>query len=295
MGVEKVDKQSILFAWLLLAALIILDATGLWCKHVSVDDERLRATLWQASALFAIFCISGYRWPSSRITNLLHASTITWIYLAATLVLSYVAAAWDRPLIDAYLVKADEVLGIDWLGFYTWAKSHPDVFAIMALSYNSFLPQTILLQLFLNLKGLVRRSWELVWISVIACLMCILFSGIWPAVGAFGYFHVSLDTAYLAEFKAIHEGTMRTIGIMPVQGLITFPSFHAAMAIIYIYAARGIADLFPALVVLNVAMLFSIPVMGGHFFADEWGGILVALLSIGVYRAVSNKQLFSLR
>jgi hypothetical protein len=42
-----------------------------------------------------------------------------------------------------------------------------------------------------------------------------------------------------------------------VQGVATFPSFHAAGAIVYISAARGIRFLFPFFIVINILMLIS--------------------------------------
>ena len=88
------------------------------------------------------------------------------------------------------------------------------------------------------------------------------------------------------EFLGLHEGTLKVIGQTPVQGVIQFPSFHTAMAILYTYAARGVPVLFPLLIVFNVLMIVSTMPIGGHYFADVLGGAAIALVTIGVVRCI---------
>jgi membrane-associated phospholipid phosphatase len=69
-----------------------------------------------------------------------------------------------------------------------------------------------------------------------------------------------------------------------VQGVATFPSFHAAGAIVYISAVRGIRFLFPFFIVINILMLISTMPIGGHHLADMLSGIALALITIGTVR-----------
>ena len=76
---------------------------------------------------------------------------------------------------------------------------------------------------------------------------------------------------------ALRNGEMTRISLTQVNGLITFPSFHAALAIILIYASRGVKVLFPAFLVLNLLMLAATPTVGGHYFIDIIAGACVVL------------------
>lgn len=117
-----------------------------------------------------------------------------------------------------------------------------------------------------------------------ATLVAIPFSIFLPAVGTFGYFHINESEPYLKIIEGMHDGTLKTLDFHNMQGVVTFPSFHAAAAILIAYAARGIRLLFPVLLVLNAVMIIATPPIGGHYFIDIWGGIVQALATILIVR-----------
>ena len=65
-----------------------------------------------------------------------------------------------------------------------------------------------------------------------------------------------------------------------MAGLITFPSFHSAWAIFYMWAFYPIKRLRVAAILLNLLVLAATPVQGAHYFIDLVGGAIVAALSI---------------
>ena len=71
-----------------------------------------------------------------------------------------------------------------------------------------------------------------------------------------------------------------------MEGIVRFPSFHTALAVIFTYAHRGIRWSFPPVAALNGVMLRSIPSEGGHYLVDMIAGGAVALVAIGLVRAV---------
>jgi membrane-associated phospholipid phosphatase len=73
-------------------------------------------------------------------------------------------------------------------------------------------------------------------------------------------------------------------------GIVTFPSMHAAIAVIYIYCARHRLWALLVLAPWNLMMLASTPTVGGHYLVDVIAGIAIALASIGLYRAFQRRQ-----
>jgi membrane-associated phospholipid phosphatase len=100
-----------------------------------------------------------------------------------------------------------------------------------------------------------------------------------PAASAWVYFGVveRVDAYHLIDFNALRSGEMTRISLTHVNGLITFPSFHAALATILIYASRGVKMLFPLYLVLNLLMLAATPTVGGHYFIDIIAGAGIVL------------------
>jgi membrane-associated phospholipid phosphatase len=80
----------------------------------------------------------------------------------------------------------------------------------------------------------------------------------------------------------LRDGRLREIALESMQGLISIPSLHAAMAVLLVYTARGIRFVLPASLALNLAMLASTPIEGGHYLVDVFAGCALALGLIGL-------------
>lgn len=82
---------------------------------------------------------------------------------------------------------------------------------------------------------------------------------------------------------------MAALRLDDLYGLITFPSFHVAAAVLIAYAARGTPLAFLALV-LNLVMAVSALSEGGHYLVDVLAGAAVAGLAIGVVRWFDRRR-----
>jgi hypothetical protein len=63
-------------------------------------------------------------------------------------------------------------------------------------------------------------------------------------------------------------------------GIVTFPSFHAAAAVLYLWALWCVWWMRPLALLANGAMLLATPIGGGHYFVDVFAGMAVAVLAI---------------
>jgi hypothetical protein len=60
--------------------------------------------------------------------------------------------------------------------------------------------------------------------------------------------------------------------LFAMQGIVTMPSYHTVMAVIFTYAFRGTGLIGYGIATLNLVMLVSIPPIGGHYLFDMLAG-----------------------
>jgi hypothetical protein len=77
---------------------------------------------------------------------------------------------------------------------------------------------------------------------------------------------------------------MTSITLGKMEGIITFPSFHTACAVLLPYLFRQHRYLRWPVLAMNVLMLFSIPNHGYHYLVDMLAGAPIAGLAIGLQR-----------
>ena len=76
--------------------------------------------------------------------------------------------------------------------------------------------------------------------------------------------------------EALRAGTMRSIALNQLEGLISFPSFHTAAALIFIWTLHTVRYVGWAGIPLNLALIVATPTVGAHYFIDLVGGVVVA-------------------
>ena len=88
---------------------------------------------------------------------------------------------------------------------------------------------------------------------------------------------------------ALRHGTLTTIELDAINGIISFPSLHAAVAVIVPFTLRWNKPLFWAFAVLDTVMFVSAVPSGNHYFCDVGGGVAVAVLAIVCGRHVHER------
>lgn len=273
--------------WAFLAVMTIVDVVSLHVSGLSAAPAPLLKTAAQAGGMLAVAFIYTSLRPDARIASLAHAAAAFVASVAILAIFSYTTVSWHRPLIDEALAAFDHATGLSWVLFYTWVTAHPLLYKVLYVAYASLLPQMMALLVLLNYAGQTRRCWEMIWMFIAGCAGCILVSMFWPAVGAFGHFNIEASRGYVRTFMGFYDGTMTVIGKDPIEGLVQFPSLHAALAVIYTWSARGLGRAFPVFLILNILLFISTAPIGGHHFADLWGG---AVLALGAILIVMSKK-----
>jgi hypothetical protein len=93
----------------------------------------------------------------------------------------------------------------------------------------------------------------------------------------------------LRDLPLVRDGTLRHLEVFGLKGVVTFPSFHTASAVLYTWAFWPVRWMRPIALVANLVMLASCPVNGAHYMIDLAAGIVVAVLAIVAARAVSRR------
>ncbi|MGY3080923.1 membrane-associated phospholipid phosphatase [Bradyrhizobium sp. LM6.10] len=92
----------------------------------------------------------------------------------------------------------------------------------------------------------------------------------------------------LPVFFGLRDGTFRHLIAEGAEGIISFPSLHAALGLLFPLALWPVRYFGWIAALLNVAMIAATPVDGSHYFCDVAAGLAVALLSwIAVQRALT--------
>jgi len=274
----------------LLVALTFIDKEGLKVVNMSVDLPTLFLFVQYASGLLVISFISQWLKFDPRVVTFMRVESSTLAFMILNEILSYILVALHRPMVDDPLAAADRALGFNWLALYLWTTTHNFAHSVLIWDYTTFQVQMPLILSILCWRGQLVRAWELFWLFLLSCFGCLFALGIWPTIGPFGHFPVTFDTSCTQEFRAVYEGSLKVIGKTPLQGLIQFPSLHAAAAIIFTYAGRGIPILFPLLVVVNALMLVALLPIGGHYLVDMFGGVAIAVAAIVGARKIVTKE-----
>jgi hypothetical protein len=238
--------------------------------------------------LLLFFFYSALR-PRAKIAEwaIYAALWITFTVLGA--IQTYLAASVARPLMDALFVRYDSQFGFDWVAWVEFVRSHSILNMLLHVAYGSLMPQIIASIILFPLVGATGRNRELLLTAILALSLTAELSALMPALGPLVHFgYGALDrseTAYVAQVLSLRQDAAPTFSLRHMEGIVSFPSFHTVLALLFIYTHRGIRWSFPVFALLNGLMLISIPSEGGHYLSDMVGGTAVAILSIAAVRA----------
>ncbi|MFM9960690.1 MAG: phosphatase PAP2 family protein [Planctomycetaceae bacterium] len=203
--------------------------------------------------------------------------------------LMYAVCALNRPLVDAQMMRFDAACGIHLPSIVEWAKQHPAMQRVLSFAYSTMLPQTALIIAVLGFANQRRELQGFVRQFLLSSLVVLAAFALWPAAGPFvGYdYPPACDQArYLAHFESLRSGERTLITWRDAEGLITFPSFHTAWALLLISAVRRNRWLLAPSVLLNLAVIVSTLTTGWHYFADVCSGVAVAVVAIAASHAL---------
>jgi membrane-associated phospholipid phosphatase len=267
----------------------------------AVSDFRI---VWHAFIAPALACTilvaAGWfyrcRRTDPRLASALTSTAQVVAFAAVGAPLSYVAASAAFPLQDHALDVIDRALGLDWKALLAWMNASPRAYAVLGPIYASLTLQMTTVVLCLAFSG--RLMWLRVYTLAFffAALISIAVSVVLPAAGAWPHYGLTaadsphiLPTASTSwpVFYGLRDGTFRTLVAVGSEGIITFPSLHAALAVIVVAALWPVPILRWVFLTLNLVMLIATPIDGSHYFIDVLAGVALAVLCVVAARVIA--------
>jgi membrane-associated phospholipid phosphatase len=233
------------------------------------------------------------RWPTILGTLLLYGLSIAYRHRSAPLasvsllatqmvafsyvggILTYAAmAATPFPMADTVLGRADAALGFDWQWWFAFVNSQPALKLVFAVAYYSLPVQGLVLLGYMSVVD-EKRAQEFLLAAMLSLIVITPFMALLPAVGH----HVAAVEPWRGEIQALRDHSMKRIG--EIQGIVTFPSYHTVLGVLFAYMFRRRRWFLPVLV-LNVVMIGSVPTEGAHYVVDAIAGVIIALVALAV-------------
>ncbi len=206
-------------------------------------------------------------------------------FAAVAAPLSYIAASSGFPLQDAALEAWDRQLGIDWTEVLSFVSSRPGLRNVLLVAYSSFALQTVTTVLVLGIAGQLARLSTFINTFIATTLIIIAASAVYPAAGPWLFLAIQPESAngFLPAsstswpvFLGLREGTLHTVYGLNSEGIITFPSLHAALGVLYPAALWRVGGVRWIALALNSLLLIATPAYGSHYVVDVIAGIAVA-------------------
>jgi hypothetical protein len=268
--------------WLVIAFLVVLDGLGLAHYGMRLTLAGVASGAGALVVFAAIAAIYRYWRRDERIVDLAHCAAQLIALFAAAGTFSYVVTAAGLPLANEAVAAADRALGFDWLSWFGWVEHHPVLRLVLQLAYPSAIAQMVMIACYLCLGGQPERSRELVWTIMLSLLLIVPLSGLLPVESAWIYYDVGrfFDAASVADFDRLRSGQLHDLDLRQLQGIISFPSFHTTLGLLFTYVVRKRWRILLPVAVLNAVMLVSVPTEGGHFLVDVIAGAAVAAAAI---------------
>ena len=273
--------------WLALLALAVLDFV--WARtigfHLTITwgDGKLIGLGLLVMLLVRLFSERGGM--MAEYFSLTAAATLTFG------VLSYLSLASSGPLVDAPLQAADSALRFDWLAGYHFLKAQPLIATILKYAYMSMVYQGLYFCVLFALMGNKKNLREMFWLVLVMGLFTSLGVLLFPALGPFKLFDAAPAGSFVPEIERVKSGHDLNFALAHLTGVVSFPSFHTAMALAYAWGFRKTGPIGWAAIALNFLMLCAIPWYGGHYLVDMIAGAGVMLLSLAIIRLASRLSL----
>ncbi|TYL92944.1 phosphatase PAP2 family protein [Bradyrhizobium rifense] len=232
--------------------------------------------------------IEKHGWP--RLSAWLRATALMTFVTILLTALSYVLASTNLPLRDTALISLDQAIGIDWRSFVNFMMKQQVLMIVLNAAYVSLHAQYPLLLPLLFLLGQHDEGMQFALVWTIRLAATVLIFPLAPALG--GYLHYQLDPKDVPEvrvfgawlfappFQAVRDGSLNVLDLSKLDGIITFPSFHAAAAVLMGWRWFAVPLLRWPMLLLNILMLVSAVPVGGHYIVDVIAGSLLAILAI---------------
>jgi len=264
-----------------------------WATNTSVAVVPLAAIVGAVLILAGLHVIYTHWRPDPIIGPMAGGLTVViWAGLVSGMA-ALAALRTGAPLIDASLAQADAILGLYTPTFVAWVARYSIITSMLEVAYVSTVPLVFATVILLGLKRRETLMWELCFVFAATAPLCAFLTAVTPAIAAFTYYGIPPDILtmlptgagrfFLPTLESYHSRTVSIVDVRHLEGVVTFPSFHAIMALMTAYALRDLRALSGLAWTWSSIILISTIPIGGHYAIDIIAGAVVwAIIVIAV-------------
>ncbi len=278
--------DGVQWAWLVIGCLAAIDA--IWAWRAGFRFEGFRQLLPPLAGFLALGIVCGYSVRIRWLRDLGHYAALWLAFAVVVNVASYLAATMRLPLCDGQLSALDQLIGFQWLPWFSFLRGSHVANLVLPSIYSSIILQAFASVVFFALIGSTERNRELFWIALFAAIATVAISGFVPALGPMTADSVPKWTTTLLKIRA---GTLHRATFSTMPGIIAFPSFHTVLAMVFVYVHRPPFKTFIPIAAINALMLAATPFLGHHYLTDVIGGVAVTVIAIVAYRIATAPAL----
>ena len=280
-----IDDRLSTVTWRITLAMAVLAAIALNITGLSVRVELSASTLVIISGYAALAIYCRFVRQNVEVARALIGFGQLVSVIVLGIMLNYAVSTVALPCRDAELYAIDRWLGFERESYIAFLRQHDGLLKLLYCAYSSLLFQNI----FVLLATIIARRIDRLQMYIVAFAIAVTATAaiviFIPAASAMIYVDkVPLDISTLSDgghnhypvLAGLRNGTLRVVDFSCVEGLITFPSFHTANALLFVWALWPVrSSLRLILVPLNLLLIASTPLFGAHYVTDIVGGVAV--------------------
>lgn len=284
-------------AFSLVAVLMVVDAIWLLITPIDLDLRSCQPTCYSAAALTLVLVIlmnfqtatssvERFRGNAARFVMGVIFILAGWTTLR---LFNHLTMTTALPYTDAFLATIDRTLHLGWFEYFAFVQKHWLLLKLLEWSYTALAPVSIAAFAFIFVIRGQQAAGRFLEGFFLTAFLCTIIGPLFPAKGATAFFADIVlplnvldrlpGTYAVAATETLRAGGRIVLNVRELPGLVTFPSFHTAAAVI-VAAGFWRTKLFVPVAVYSAIVIASTPIFGGHYFIDLIGGALVAVAAI---------------
>jgi hypothetical protein len=277
---------------MLISAAYVTTFAGATFVDMGIDYGPLLPTL--VLLLVSFLLLSAYaRWRGMARLQPVAETLFGSVAIAVPiLIATYLAMKPNMPLADDALMEMDKCLPITWRAFIAFIDEHPLLASALSLGYRSFAAQLLVLPMLFCLLRHEIRAYQFVIAYALIGFTAAVISMWYPALGTYSVYPIdpaslkNIDAHFgyffLAEFHAVRSDPNFVFSLERAAGIVTFPSVHAAVAFLCIWATWANKWLRYPFLVLNILMAVSAVSNANHYFVDVLAALPLTIACVSI-------------
>ncbi|MEJ7935244.1 phosphatase PAP2 family protein [Sphingobium sp. AN558] len=208
----------------------------------------------------------------------------------------YSASVFNMPLVDRQLLIIDQFINYDWKSFSEFCSSRPWLIKILKSSYSTNISQAPIIAIALCFFERQDKFQRFAIAMLIGSLLTSIIFLLFPATTAWTYLNQERlarfvsdelplsSSGWIHDLNVLRDGGGRLI--LGASGIVAFPSHHCVTALLNIWACWSFKYARIPVLILNIFMIVSALICGGHYMVDLLAGVAVALASVALSQQI---------